>query len=77
MSNQYRRRKFCDKCGSKTHEATVKGSYDKETGELNTRDICTNQKCVDWCSFYRQHQFSLWGFGAECKNCGYIKGQYT
>ena len=76
MSNQYIRRKFCDKCGSKTHEATVRGSFDKETGEPNTRDICTNQKCEVWCDFYNKHTFSIYGFGATCKNCGYDRNNY-
>ena len=73
MSNQFIRRKFCEKCGSKTGEATL-NTFDKETGEKNTRDICTNQKCVDWCHFYDLHKFSFW---QKCKNCGYQNGQYT
>ena len=74
MSNQYIRRKFCEKCGSKTHEATVKGSFDRETGEPNTRDVCANQKCEDWCDFYDKRDFS-W-LTERCKNCGYYDVDY-
>lgn len=74
MSNQYIRRKYCEKCGAKTYEAAVRGSFDKETGEPNTRDICTNQKCFDWCDFNNQHDFT-W-FTQKCKNCGYFAGHY-
>ena len=68
-------KKFCFACGKpldiKTHD-----TFNENTGEKNTSNICGDIKCKEGCGYYYHHRWKstgFFGFGdVVCSRCGYI-----